>query len=470
MLRMVLILFLPNSRQVSLQKKTAKVYLAFLFKIKIIFMKTTTLFTVSILTSALLSVSANELSLVSSSISKHPNVVEKANEITLKGISLDQILAEDGLKINLSTQSKLPLSFRVKASRLDDVDDTYLNGVIKLQKNLYDFGVVDYKVSAEKSRKEALELEYVQIYETTLQKLLNIANDVSRLNDLLTNLKQNIGTTKSSIEDIKLRFTSGIGTVMDVRQAQLLLLETETETETLQRELSAKLTILNNEFDVSSNQLVAINALIEDFNNELTINRQDVESMIDRVINYQRSIDLINLEKSALNSQINSLKAENLPQLTASLTGVAYDVSSGLDEYELYGGINFSMPLFDSGLSETKKRALSYRIKVQDDITNALNQDKLLVQNKLMKEYQKLKIEKNSAEQKVVNLSEKLSQINQRLSVVDEGLLTKLQTQLQLAQAKRILLAYPSRLQSINIDYWAINEQLLEKMDLRPTY
>jgi len=40
-----------------------------------------------------------DLSLVSSSVSSHPSVVKKANEVKLKGINVDQIIAENGLKI-----------------------------------------------------------------------------------------------------------------------------------------------------------------------------------------------------------------------------------------------------------------------------------------------------------------------------------------------------------------------------------
>ena len=426
------------------------------------------IFSAATLVTTLLSANTSELSLVSSSISKHPSVVEKSNEIALKGISLDQLLAEDGLQIKISTKSKLPISYRLSdnKTRADDLDRTFLDGIVSAQKTLYDFGVIDYKVSAEKSRKKVLELEYVQVYEATLKKLLNTANDVVRLNILVTNLKQNISTAKLSIKEIKLRFTSGVGTIMDVRQAQLLMLDLETQAETLQRELSNKLSILKVEFGLSSNQLHSINTLVDDFNNSLISTRQNVALVINNAINYQRSQQIIDLEKSALNNQIKSLKSENMPQLSASLTGIAYDVTRGLDEYELYGGINLSMPLYDSGLSDTKKRNLAYRLKVQDDMILALNQDKSLALNKLSKEYQNLQIEKNSAQKKEANLSEKISQISQRMIVVDEGLITKLQVQLQHAQVKRILLAYPILLKSININYWALNEQLLKKMDL----
>jgi len=60
----------------------------------------------------------DDLSLVSSSVSSHPSVVKKANEVKLKGINVEQIIAENGLKINLSTRSKLPLLYAI-----DDTDN-----------------------------------------------------------------------------------------------------------------------------------------------------------------------------------------------------------------------------------------------------------------------------------------------------------------------------------------------------------
>jgi hypothetical protein len=257
---------------------------------------------------------------------------------------------------------------------------------------------------------------------------------------------------------------------MDVRQAQLLLLDLETQMQTLQRDHNTKLVILRDEFGLAQSDLRIVNQTIDQFNKVLIKTRQGVGSMISKAITYQRSMQIIDLEKSALNSQIKSLKSENMPQLNATITGIAYDVTRGLDEYELYGGINLSMPLFDSGLSNIKQRGLTHRVKVQSDILGALNQDKSLTLNKLTKDYKNLQIEYNSALQKQVNLSEKLTQLTQRMAVVDEGLLTKLQTQLQLDKTQRDILAYPYYMQSLNIDYWSLNEQLLEKINIRPTH
>jgi outer membrane protein TolC len=334
---------------------------------------------------------------------------------------------------------------------------------------LYDFGVVDNKVNAEKSRKEALKLEYSKVFEVTLQKLLNTVNDIARINTVLTDLESSIISVKDSIDKIKLRFTSGIGTVMDVRQAQLLLLDIETEIQTLRRDRDTKLVILRDEFGMPQSDLSIVNKAISQFNKELTGNKQSITFVITEAITYQRSMKIIDLEKSALNSQIKVLKSEDMPQLNASITSIIYDITRGSDERQVYGGINLTMPLFDGGLSNVKKRGLTYKIKVQGDILSALNQDKSLALNKLTKKYQNLQIEKNSTVQRQTNLAEKLSQITQRMLVVDEGLLTKLQTKLQLSKIKRDLLAYPYHIKSLNIDYWTLNEKLINKIGIYPT-
>ena len=414
-----------------------------------------------------------DLSLVSSSVSSHPSVVKKANEVILKGINVDQIIAENGLKINLSTRSKLPLLYAIddadNLNRTSSLDTMYFDGVVTLEKNLYDFGVVENKINAEKLREKALKLEYLEVFEKILQKLLNTVNDVSRINTELDNLESSIIAANKSIEEIKLRFSSGVGTLMEVRQAQLLLLDLETEVQNLQRERISKLTILRDEFDITGADLIAVDIVISQFIDDLDSTNQNLSSVIYEAIEYNRSTEIISSEKSALYSEFNSLQSENMPQINMSATAIIYDVTKGLSEYELYGGVTLTMPLFDSGLSTVKQSDLLHKFKIQDDMIDALNQDKSLALNKLIKNYQDLQIEYDNAQQKHVNLSEKLAQLIQRMAVVDESLLTKLQTQIELAKTKRNLLTYPYYMHSFNINYWALNERLMEKINISPS-
>jgi len=426
-------------------------------------------FSIAILTSSLVLADTMNLPLAYDSVSKHPDVVEKVNEVSLKALDIDVILAEDDYKINLSTQSKMPLIYDVDSSRLNDVESFYLNGVVTLKKTIYDFGAVKYKVQSEETKKRILEIEHRQVYERTLQKLLGTANDINRLNTLIVNLEQTISVTENTIDEIRLRFTSGIGTIMNVRQAQLLLLDLETETETLRRELNAKFSILREEFKIPSTQLVYLQDVVKCFDHKLFEGEQDVNNVLkSNTLSYERSKTLINLEKNALKSQIKNIRASDKPRIEVFLTGVVFDILKGFNQYEVYSGVNLTMPLYDGGLGDTKQSSLNYQIKIQDDLVAALNQSKSLKLNKLIRQFQELEIENKNAVLTVENLSEKLSQIEQRLAVVDEGLLTKLQTKLQLAKSNRILLAYPYYVSAMNIDYWALNERLLEKMDFQP--
>ena len=415
---------------------------------------------------------ATDLSLVTSSVSNHPNVVEKANEVKLKGMDVEQIIAENGLKVNLSTRSKLPLLYNVddndNATRASSLDKTYFDGVITFEKNLYDFGVVENKINAERLREKGLNLEYLEVFEKTLQKLLNTVNDVSRANAVFDHLESHIVLVNESIDKIKLRFSSGIGTLMEVRQAQLLLLDLETQAQNLYKERNSSLTILREEFDISAADLSVIEVVITQFIDGLELNDQNLSSVIYKAIEYNRSKEIINAEKYALESSLDGLQSEIMPQINMSATAIIYDVAHGLSEYELYGGVTLTMPLFDSGLSNAKKSNMLHKLKIQNDVIDALNQNKSLALNKLIKNYQDLQIEFDNMQQKQVNLTEKLSQLEQRMKVVDEGLLTKLQTQIDLSKTKRNLLAYPFYVNSLTINFWALNEKLIEKINIKP--
>jgi len=415
---------------------------------------------------------ATDLSLVTSSVSNHPNVVEKANEVKLKGMDVEQIIAENGLKVNLSTRSKLPLLYNVddndNVTRASSLDKTYFDGVITFEKNLYDFGVVENKINAERLREKGLNLEYLEVFEKTLQKLLNTVNDVSRANAVFDHLESHIVLVNESIDKIKLRFSSGIGTLMEVRQAQLLLLDLETQAQNLYKERNSSLTILREEFDISAADLSVIEVVITQFIDGLELNDQNLSSVIYKAIEYNRSKEIINAEKYALESSLDGLQSEIMPQINMSATAIIYDVAHGLSEYELYGGVTLTMPLFDSGLSNAKKSNMLHKLKIQNDVIDALNQNKSLALNKLIKNYQDLQIEFDNMQQKQVNLTEKLSQLEQRMKVVDEGLLTKLQTQIDLSKTKRNLLAYPFYMNSLTINFWALNEKLIEKINIKP--
>lgn len=405
-----------------------------------------------------------------SKVEQHPAVVEAKNQALLKGLRIREMVAEDGLQINLSTKSKLSLMDRFSDNqyRITDQDRSYIDGVVTAQKTIYDFGASGFSISSERHREKAAQLEYLEVYEQTMQTLLSLAVDVTRINRLISSLDQTIATANTSIDELELRFTSGVGTVVDVRRAQLLLLDLETERDNLYREKSIKVSALKTEFNVISTDMGLINSTLEQLipNNtadggaEPIFNHQDVNST--------RSLERINQEKVAIRYEMQSLRAAEYPQLNGTLTGVLYDVTRGVDEYELYGGVNVSMSLFDSGLSSSKEQSLRHQLQLQDDALLMLENRKRLDALELTKRYQQLFLQYRSSREKAENLRERLSQITRKIAMTGEGLLSRLQATIELAEAERIISAYPQALRSLTIDHLVLNEQLLDSMSATP--
>ena len=405
-------------------------------------------------------------------VESHPAVVEKKNQALLKGLRIRELVAEDGLQINLSTKSKLSIigEYGDSAQRVSDRDRSYIDGVVTAQKTLYDFGATEFGINSEISREKAAQLEYVGTYEQTMQTLLSLAVEVARLDHLIASLGQTISTARDAIADLELRFSSGVGTLVDVRKAQLLLLDLETEKENLQRERSLKMSALEQEFDLAAaDQPLLQQTLARLFD---TIDRTEGGSeslLMKRRVNSPRSTDRINLEKAAIRYEIKSLKAEKYPQLTGSLTGVLYDVTRGPGEYELYGGINVAVPLYDSGLRNSRELSLHHQLQLQDDSLVVLKNRKRLDALDLDKRYQQLSLQYRTAREKSENLRERLSQITHKITMTGEGLLPKLQTTIELDNAERAISAYPHQLRSLTIDHLVLNEQLLDRMSIAPS-
>ncbi|MCS5550359.1 MAG: TolC family protein [Gammaproteobacteria bacterium] len=399
------------------------------------------------------------------SVQQHPDVIEKLNTISLEDIQIGQLIAEDGLKVDFYTQSKIPISFDVELDRLDDAADSYLNGVINAKKTLIDFGESDYKVDAKRYEQKAAELDYIDTFEKVLQKLLKLSVEADRLSKLKALLSKTILDAKSSIEDLKLRFSSGVGTITEVRQAQLSLMDLEIDHQKATQEYEVNLKTLDEEFNLSFDDAATARKSIKYLVEDLERQHQDVTFILEQELAYSdRSISRINHEKRSFRAKIDSLKSSNMPKLIANLTSVFY----GSDKYEVYGDVKFEIPLYDSGLSDSKERGLVHQIKMQNDLIEALRNEKRLNFNDLSKRYQQQLIEREASLEKKKNLQEKLEHILQKLKSSGEGLLSKLQTTLKLAEVDRLIQTYAHTNQLINIDYLALNEQLLVKMLIKP--
>jgi hypothetical protein len=152
----------------------------------------------------------------------------------------------------------------------------------------------------------------------------------------------------------------------------------------------------------------------------------------------------------------------NYPRLGITLTAVGYDWNHKIKEYELYGALNLSMPLYDGGTSSNKKRGLEFQIKMLLDREAALDSSKNTELNDLIDRTTKFNIEYKLSQLKYTNLEEKLQRIKQRMSASEEVLSEKLQTTLSLAKENIKITEYDYYLASMNIDFLSLAEILAQ--------
>jgi outer membrane protein TolC len=401
------------------------------------------------------------------SVNQHPDVVRKFNAIEEKALAIGQILADDSLKINLSNRSKMPWKTNTKDSevtgRYSDVTESKHDLILTADKTLLDFGLVDNNVAAEESSKLAIKLDYLNTFELTLKKLINNAISLTRSRQSIKLIEQSIYHAESAIVQIKQRFELGTGTISQVRQAQLLLLELETSLSNLIREFENSRQILKQEFKIDSNQAKIIAKRAIDFHQSIKGSQYDIEKIDGLyVIKFQRSSEMLNHQKNAIRSQIKAVDSGNYPRLGIALTAVGYDWNHKIKEYELYGALNLSMPLYDGGTSSNKKRGLEFQIKMLLDREAALDSSKNTELNDLIDRTTKFNIEYKLSQLKYTNLEEKLQRIKQRMSASEEVLSEKLQTTLSLAKENIKITEYDYYLASMNIDFLSLAEILAQ--------
>jgi len=402
------------------------------------------------------------------SVNQHPDVVRKFNAVEEKALLIGQIIADDSLKINLSNRSKMPWKNNTENSDDDDrkksaIDKTH-DLILTADKTLLDFGLVDNNVAAEESSKLAIKLDYLNTFELTLKKLINNAISLTRTRQSIKLIEQSIYHAENAIGQIKQRFELGTGTISQVRQAQLLLLELETSLSNLIREYENSRQILKQEFKIDGNQAKIIANRAIDFHQSIKGSQYDIEKIDGLyVIKFQRSSEMLNHQKNAIRSQIKAVESGNYPRLGITLTAVGYDWNHKIDEYELYGALNLSMPLYDGGTSSNKKRGLEYQIKMLLDREAALDSSKNTELNDLIDRTTKFNIEYKLSQLKHANLEEKLQRIKQRMSASEEVLNEKLQTTLALAKEQIKITEYDYYLASMNVDFLTLAEILAQR-------
>ena len=114
------------------------------------------------------------------------------------------------------------------------------------------------------------------------------------------------------------------------------------------------------------------------------------------------------------------MHSKSSPNLNLNLSANFYDIENRIaNNHEVTGGLNLSVPMFDSGLVKNEVRSLLAQINIQKNNRTRKSKEFNLQFQELKNKMSKIRQEKNTLDLKIENLSQKLEQLKLRSSSLE---------------------------------------------------
>ena len=401
------------------------------------------------------SASINE---IIASIDQHPKVVTMARALSSQRIQTN-IVRSEGPQINFSTKGNLPIARNINTNLYRNPVDgrTYIDGLITGSMTLYDFGELDANIAANIALELSSELEYEDAREAILLKLFNLIIDFHRLEAIRVSLVRSITNTNETLIQTKQLYKSGVGTIDDVREIELSRLDIESQLQLLNIKREEVLQNLRYEFGFSTGKFDAIYEVANSLNHSspLISNSKTLKSARLKAI-HQLKVD-------SIEQQISAINATRMPNVSGVITTTFYDIARGLNEYQVTGGVNIALPLFDSGRSDVQMQSALNNIGIEDDKFRSIIFSKELALEDLYRQIQSLRSVNSSNLIKQSELNEKITRLELKQKTSNSALVAKVKTQIELDKLERDLLNYDYVVKQSNLKHLRLNETLLSE-------
>jgi hypothetical protein len=169
------------------------------------------------------------------------------------------------------------------------------------------------------------------------------------------------------------------------------------------------------------------------------------------------------LKVDSIEQQISAINATHRPNISGEITTTFYDIARRLNEYEVTGGINIALPLFDSGRSDVQMQSALNNIGIEDEKFRSLIFDKELALEDLNRQVQSLRSVNSSNLIKQAELNEKITRLELKQKTSNSAFVAIVQTQIELGKLERDLLNYDYVGKQSNLKYLRLNETLLSE-------
>lgn len=392
-------------------------------------------------------------------ITQHPNVSVARGAIDSQQWYIKELQAERGLDVDISTTGDVPILADLEDdfTRASD-SDPYLDIVLTGSYVLYDFDQSELSINAEKDSYEVKKLEYLTAVEKELNNLLGLVVDNQKVQAQIAALKSAQPELETIKQQLTIRYEAGLGTLTEVRQIQVQMLDLASQIILLDNRLQSLQLTAEEQYELSSEQLVGI--------------WHDVKHILSSERDYYatgRSDQLSELKIQSLLHRQASVKAEAMPVLHGELNATLFDVTRSFNNHKLSGQLRLQMPVFDSGHRDARIGSLQHAMTTELDLKRQLQRQRQFQLNEISRQMADLQARTEAAKDKLDNQQIQLQSLQQALGKTSNDINGIANYMVQIVTSRSELSGLEAEGQLNQLQKLLVQEQLLNSLDLAMT-
>jgi len=335
-------------------------------------------------------------------------------------------------------------------SRVSESDETFLDGIFTVRIPLFDFGKRDASRASEDFRFKAISEKIYGLRQRLAAELLGSAAEYLQYESEKALILKVVELIQEGIRVERRRYEGGTGSLTDLRSLEIRLVEIESELARKKFQATMLIDRVEQDFSISLPEFADVSST---FIEALEVPRE--------IFKPSASSDLASLVNQRMALVSSRLKAErqNLPEVNGLVTTTFYDMDVAFGEqYEIVGGLQASMPLFDGGAKDNEVEILDAQIRAVDAEIEKKNAEVTLENESIVKDIQLYDQQLEDAALVLREQQDKGSDIQKQFASLAGSHIDVIQQQIVVNQQQRKLSSLYWERQALIIDLIAKRE------------
>ncbi len=297
---------------------------------------------------------ADEGSVAKNAIFTHPNVARLRDQVCGYYAQVD--IARSGkypqIDLRLNGSSSLSSHIERRETNTRRLDDREVDAVIGMNQQLYDWGITDRSVRIAETNRHIARLDVTLETARQAADLLTLLLHHEELAEQDVHYQHLRGELEAIAQRIEDGVDAGALTLTNLRDIKINNLDIEVAHIQVQRELDLIETDLQERFKLS------VEAAMPFLIYYKKVRPSAVPVIASGDTNEIRKLDL---QRLIADFQLEQLKAQRKPALSAQLDTTFFDADSFSGEYEVVGRLQLSMPLYDGGSNKAGRQEAEWQ-------------------------------------------------------------------------------------------------------------